>query len=107
MRLTLTCFALFLPLVALAQGSQNQPMPNREAFRQQMFEQRKAAEMASHQERIKILQIADACVRSANTPDAFKTCEETERNSRKSFQEQQHAKREQMKLQLSQLRDQR
>jgi len=107
MRLKLFCLALFLPLVALAQGSQNQPMPNRETFRQQMFEQRKAAEMASHQERIKILQIADACVRSANTPDVFKACEETERNSRKSFREQEHAKREQNKMQLSQFREQR
>lgn len=107
MKLKLACIALFLPLAALAQSPQNQPMPNREAVRQQLFEQRKAAEIVSHQERIKILQIADACVRSANTPDAFKACEETERNSRKSFREQEHAKREQMKVQLSQLREQR
>ena len=107
MRLKLVCFSLFLPLAALAQSAQTQSTPNREAVRQQLFEQRKTAEMASHQERIKILQIADACVRGANTPDAFKACEETERNSRKSFREQEHAKREQMKMQLSQLREQR
>ncbi len=107
MRFKLICFSLFLPLAALAQSTQPQPMQNQDAVRQQMFERRKAAEIASHQERIKILQIADACVRSANTPDAFKACEETERNSRKNFREQEHAKKEQMKLQLSQLREQR
>lgn len=96
--------ALLLPLSALAAiQAQSQ---ERDVFRQRMFEQRKTAEMASHQERIRILQVADNCIRNAATPEAFRICEDAERSSRQAFQEQERARKEQLRAQLGQFRAQ-
>ena len=69
-------------------------------MRQALFEQRKAAEIQSHQERIQILRKADACIRAATRPESFRVCEETERNERMAFMERDQKKREQMKGQM-------
>jgi hypothetical protein len=104
MKHALICLAVLLPLAALAEIPS--PSQERGSFRQNMFEQRKAAEMASHQERIRILQVADGCVRNASTPEAFRMCEDAERTSRQAFQDQERAGKEQLRMQLSQFREQ-
>lgn len=42
-------------------------------------------ESYSHNERIKILEKADICIKNAKTKDDFKQCEKAEKNSRKEL----------------------
>ena len=107
MKTALLCLAIFLPLSVAAQEQATLPIHGNDPVRQKMFEQRKAGEMASHQERIKILQQADACVRNAQTPQAYRACEDAERASRKTFKEQDRAKKEQFEAQMNQRREHR
>lgn len=62
--------------------------------RVQLMEKHKALESQSHQERIKILQQAEDCIKLASTPQAYKECEKREQEARKAFKEQQKPKRE-------------
>jgi hypothetical protein len=53
--------------------------------RQEMFQARRDLERRSHAARIAILQEADRCIASANTWDAFQTCERQEQQARERF----------------------
>lgn len=63
----------------------------------QLMEKRKALESQSHQERIKILQQAEECIKNAANPKAYKECEEKEQSARKAFKEQQKPAKEELK----------
>lgn len=52
---------------------------------QQLFEQRRAIELRSHAERIRILQEADACIRAAADLRAYRACEEREAAGREAL----------------------
>lgn len=81
-------------------------MPNG-AIRQehiQLMEKRKGLESQSHQERIKILQQAEECIKNATTPKAYKECEEKEQAARKAFKEQQKPAKEELKKEYQELK---
>ena len=78
----------------------------RQQFRQEMLEKRKSAEMASHQERIRILNEANNCVGAAKTPEAYKACEQKEKNDRQANREKDHAAKQQFREQMQQRREQ-
>lgn len=64
---------------------------------QKMLEMRKNAESQSHHERMNILSQAEDCIQGASTKEAYRQCEETERNGRKAFKENQQQKREEFR----------
>jgi hypothetical protein len=65
---------------------------------QALFEQRRALEIRSHAERIRILEEADACIRSAPDFRAYRACEEQEESARQLL-------RDELRPQLQALRD--
>jgi hypothetical protein len=94
MKSRLFIIALLLPLSALAQQG------NHQAQQQARLEQMKAIESASHQERIRILQQADTCIRAATTMDAYRNCEESEHNAREASKEQDRSKKDALRAQF-------
>lgn len=86
--------ALLLPLAASAQQG------NRQAQQQAHLDQLKAIESASHQERIRILQQADSCIRAATSMDAYRSCEEAEHKAREASKEQDRSKKEALRAQF-------
>ena len=52
-----------------------------------LFEERRAIESASHRERIRILQEAEACIGEARDLRAFRACERAERAAREALRE--------------------
>jgi hypothetical protein len=55
---------------------------------QQLFEKRRAIESASHAERTRILAQADACIKQAADFQAYRDCEQQERQARQAHIEQ-------------------
>jgi hypothetical protein len=55
---------------------------------QELFEQRRALEMRSHAGRIRILQEADDCIRSARDIRAYRVCEEQEAAGRQALRDE-------------------
>lgn len=76
---------------------------------QKMLNMRKSAESQSHHERMQILSQAEDCIQGASTSGAYRQCEETERNQRKSFKENQNQnqKREEFREKREQFREKR
>ncbi|MBD3807074.1 hypothetical protein [Sulfuricurvum sp.] len=64
---------------------------------EQLFEKRKKIEEQSHNERIRILQEADSCIKSAKTPQEYKACEQKEQQSRQQLKEKLHPQLEALK----------
>jgi len=59
--------------------------------RQEIFRARVDLERRSHAGRIAILQEADRCVAAATTREAFRTCEQREKEARERFRSQMQA----------------
>lgn len=74
---------------------------------QKMLEMRKNSESQSHHERINILSQAEECIQGASTKEAYRQCEETERNQRKAFKENQQQKREEFREKRERFREKR
>lgn len=74
--------------------------PDREAKMREALSGMKTIESSSHNERIAILREAEACVQSAQTMAAYKECEKTENDRRKSSNESAKSKREALKESL-------
>ena len=94
MKNRLFLIALLLPLTSFAQQG------NRQAQQQAHLDQLKAIESASHQERIRILQQADNCIRAATSMDAYRNCEEAEHKAREASKEQDRSKKEALRAQF-------
>ncbi|NJM12922.1 MAG: hypothetical protein HC889_14560 [Synechococcaceae cyanobacterium SM1_2_3] len=69
-----------------------------------LFEQFRAVESWSHQERIRILQTADKCILAASTRQEFRTCEEQEGSSRRAHLAEAQARRQQLREEAQALR---
>jgi hypothetical protein len=76
-----------LPVVALAAAAWVAPLAVAAGNPtvQGLFEERRAIEMRSHAERIRILQEADACIRAAADFRAYRACEEREAAGREAL----------------------
>jgi FKBP-type peptidyl-prolyl cis-trans isomerase len=72
---------------------------------QQLFEKRKVLEEQSHNERIRILEEADSCVKKAKIPEEYKACEKKENESRQKFKEQQKPEHEALKKENETLKE--
>lgn len=103
-KLVLLAMAGMTTLGAMAQTATTTQPTDLRSQRQQLFEQKRSAEMTSHQQRIQILQAADGCIRAAATPQAYRACEQTERTQRQAFRAQQKAVNQQLRAQYEQLR---
>lgn len=55
--------------------------------RAEMFQHRKNMESQSHHARIDILKQAESCIQTAQTPQAYKACEQQEREARQSLRQ--------------------
>lgn len=75
-------------LVALAAASITTADAAPGATVQELFEQRRALEIRSHAERIRILQEADECIRSARDIRAYRACEEQEAAGRQALRDE-------------------
>jgi len=62
-------------------------------FQTENFAALKEMESDSHQARIQILQQADACIKAATSPDAYRQCEQKEKESRQALRESTQSKR--------------
>lgn len=62
--------------------------------RQDLFQKHKALEEKTHQERMKILQEADECVKHAVTSQAYRECERHEQESKVEFKKHYHPQKE-------------
>lgn len=78
----------------------NYPNPDR----QMMFSKMKEAELQNHQERMRILNESDSCIRSAGSPEALRQCNEREKAQHQQMKQQQHEKMEQFRQQHDQFR---
>jgi hypothetical protein len=65
--------------------------PNRRA---EIFQEVRLLESESHQERIRILQEAEACIRRAADFRAYRECEQAERQAREQLRSRLQAKRD-------------
>lgn len=63
-------------------------------FRDEHFGELRDLESESHQARIRILQQADACIKAAATPEAYRQCERQEQDARQSLRESMKSRRE-------------
>ena len=63
-------------------------------FQEENFSALRELESESHQARIQILQQADACIRAASTPEAYRQCEQKERSARLELRELMKTKRQ-------------
>lgn len=77
-----------------------------EAKKQEMMQKRVNIESEIHAGRIQILQSADTCIKSAKTREAYKTCEEQEKNARKQLHEKIKTENVQLKQEHQQLKQQ-
>lgn len=59
-------------------------------------------ESQSHQERIGILNRADACIKAAKTPQAYKTCETQEKQERQALRDKIKPQKEALRAQIQQ-----
>jgi hypothetical protein len=57
-----------------------------DAKRQEMFGKMKEIKLAGMRERISIMQQSVGCVQSASSPDAMKSCEQSERSAMENHQ---------------------
>jgi hypothetical protein len=76
-----------LPVVALVAAAWAAPLAAAAGTPtvQGLFEERRAIEIRSHAERIRILQEADACIRAAADFRAYRACEEREAAGREAL----------------------
>jgi len=83
---------VLLASLSLVEAEASVDMTNQQ--RQDLFQKHKALEEKSHQERIKILQEADECVKHAATPQSYKECERREQAARLEFKKHHHPQKE-------------
>ncbi len=103
---------LILSLGVLSSSSfamEKQHEQNREAKREkveqvkkEMMQKRVALESESHQERIRILQQADSCIKSAKSKEEYKNCEQQEQQGRENLKEKMKSKHQDLKQELQQ-----
>lgn len=72
---------------------------------QKLFEKQKALEEVSHNERIRILQEADSCVKGAKTPSDYRACEKKEQDARQQLKEKQKPEQEALKHEREMLKE--
>jgi F0F1-type ATP synthase membrane subunit b/b' len=86
------------------------PEPYGSALREEgmaLFEDFKALESRSHQQRIEMLQKAEACIQAAETPLAYRECEQRERAERRAMREFFKAERQQLRQRRMALKEKR
>jgi hypothetical protein len=71
---------------------------------QPLFEAYRDLESRSHQERIRILQEADACIRAAADREALRACEAKEREARQALRAEVEPKRQALRAEFKALR---
>lgn len=75
-----------------------------EEVRERMLAEFKGIESASHQDRIRILQEADACIHGAANREQYRACEDRERSQREQSNAAARARREALRDKLEGMR---
>lgn len=86
------------------------PGPQGSALREEgmaLFQDFKSLESRSHQKRIEMLKKAEACIQAAETPLAYRECEQQEQAERQTMRESFKAERQQLRKRRMALREKR
>lgn len=77
-----------------------------ENIKKELMQKKVGLESESHQERIRILQQADSCIKSAKSKEEYKACEVQEKQSRENLKEKMKSKHQELKQEMMQKREQ-
>ncbi len=77
-----------------------------EQVKKELMQKKVNLESESHQERIRILQQADNCIKSAKSREEYKSCEEQEQQARENLKEKMKSKHQALKQEMMQKREQ-
>lgn len=102
MKTTFLIASLLISTLASSEDVASKPLKEQH---QQLFEKRKGLEEQSHNERIRILQEADSCIKNAKTSQEYKACEQKEQQVRQTLKEQQKPQHEALKKEREALRE--
>ncbi len=77
-----------------------------EQVKKELMQKKVNLESESHQERIRILQQADNCIKSAKSREEYKSCEEQEKQGRENLKAKMISKHDSLKQEMIQKREQ-
>jgi hypothetical protein len=97
-------FALIVALSSFAVSAQDAAPATPQRGNGQHLNQAVQIESQSHQERIGILNRADACIKAAKTPQAYKACETQEKQERQALRDKLKPQKEALRAEVQQQR---
>jgi hypothetical protein len=97
-------FALIVALSSFAVSAQDTATATPQQGNGQFLNQRVQIESQSHQERIGILNRADACIKAAKTPQDYKACETQEKQERQALRDKLKPQKEALRAEIQQQR---
>lgn len=92
---------IFISLTGLAHASE----PVTEPAKEQLLDKARAIESHSHHGRIGILQQAEGCIQAAKTHQAYRQCEQKEKQAREQLREELRPQHQALRDEIRQFRE--
>lgn len=98
---------MFFGLAGFALANDPPQAESQQAAMRPMLDKMRSLESHSHHGRIKILQEAEGCIQAAQTPQAYRACEQKEQAARESLRENIRPQQQALRDEFQRMRQQR